>query len=97
MPYAARLEAQRRHGAAVPAIVVSLVAISILFVRNPFKFAFAVAIALAMVRLYPSDEGRTETVRSFFGVHKIYDTAGRQIPRADARHHRARRAAAQDR
>jgi hypothetical protein len=26
------------------------------------------------VRLYPGDEARTQTVRSFFGVHKIYDS-----------------------
>ncbi len=55
--------------------VIAIVALSILFVHNPFKFAFAVAIALAMLRLYPIDEGRTETVRSFFGVHKIYETS----------------------
>jgi hypothetical protein len=55
--------------------IICIVALSILFVRNPFKFAFAVALALAMLRLYPIDEGRTETVRSFFGVHKIYETS----------------------
>jgi hypothetical protein len=27
-----------------------------------------------MIRLYPGDEARTHTVRSFFGVHKIYDS-----------------------
>jgi hypothetical protein len=27
-----------------------------------------------MVRLYPGDQGRSESVRSFFGVHKIFDT-----------------------
>jgi hypothetical protein len=33
-------------------------------------FATAV-VALALIRLYPADDGRVETVRSFFGVHKI--------------------------
>jgi hypothetical protein len=59
------------------AILVAIVAIafaSALLMRRPYAAAFAVAIAVAMVRLYPGDEARTQTVRSFFGVHKIYDT-----------------------
>ena len=36
-------------------------------------FATAV-IALALIRIYPSDEGRVVTTRSFFGVHKIVIT-----------------------
>jgi len=47
---------------------------SVLLMRQPAKAAFAVAIAAAMIRLYPGDEARPQTVRSFFGVHKIYDT-----------------------
>ena len=53
---------------------VALAALALMLVRKPFAAAFAVAIAIAMIRLYPSDEARTQTVRSFFGVHKIYDT-----------------------
>ncbi len=34
----------------------------------------AVMLALAALRLYPGDNGRVETVRSFFGVHKIVTT-----------------------
>ena len=34
----------------------------------------AVVLALAALRLYPGDDGRVETVRSFFGVHKIVTT-----------------------
>jgi hypothetical protein len=59
------------------AVVITIIVIalaSLLLMRHPFKAAFAVAIALAMIRLYPGDEARTQTVRSFFGVHKIYDT-----------------------
>jgi hypothetical protein len=40
-------------------------------------FATAV-VALALIRLYPSDDGRVETVRSFFGVHKIVVTSNGQ-------------------
>ncbi len=54
--------------------IVAVALTSLLLMRHPFKAAFAVAIAVAMIRLYPGDEARTQTVRSFFGVHKIYDT-----------------------
>jgi hypothetical protein len=40
-------------------------------------FATAV-VALVLIRLYPSDDGRVETVRSFFGVHKIVVTPSGQ-------------------
>lgn len=36
-----------------------------------WRLAVMVALGLALIRLYPADEGRVETVRSFFGVHKI--------------------------
>jgi hypothetical protein len=56
-------------------VVIMVIALaSLLLMRHPFKAAFAVAIAAAMIRLYPADEARLQTVRSFFGVHKIYDT-----------------------
>jgi hypothetical protein len=35
-------------------------------------------LALALLRIYPADDGRVETVRSFFGVHKIQVTANGQ-------------------
>jgi hypothetical protein len=38
------------------------------------KLAALAALALALVRFYPSDDGRVVTVRSFFGVHKIVTT-----------------------
>ncbi len=65
------------QGRVVTAVLVAIALIalaSVLLMRRPFKAAFAIAIALAMVRLYPGDEARTQTLRSFFGVHKIYDT-----------------------
>jgi hypothetical protein len=39
-----------------------------------WKIFATVVLALVLVRIYPSDQGRTETVRSFFGVHKIVFT-----------------------
>ncbi len=41
---------------------------------NRFKIFATVVLALALLRLYPSDDGRVVTVRSFFGVHKIVVT-----------------------
>ena len=41
---------------------------------NRWKIFATVAVALTLIRVYPSDDGRVETVRSFFGVHKIVVT-----------------------
>lgn len=41
---------------------------------NRWKIFATVAVALVLIRAYPADEGRVETVRSFFGVHKILVT-----------------------
>jgi hypothetical protein len=38
------------------------------------KLAALATLALALIRIYPADEGRVETARSFFGVHKIVTT-----------------------
>ncbi|HEY2416398.1 MAG TPA: hypothetical protein VGH84_00645, partial [Steroidobacteraceae bacterium] len=38
---------------------------------NRWKIFATVVLALLLIRIYPGDEGRAETVRSFFGVHKI--------------------------
>lgn len=43
-----------------------------------WKIFAAVAVALVLIRAYPSDDGRVETVRSFFGVHKIVVTPNGQ-------------------
>jgi hypothetical protein len=48
------------------------VIIGLLWRRDPLKFAVAVALAFVILRLYPVDDEQTETVRSFFGVHKVY-------------------------
>ena len=39
-----------------------------------WKIFATVVTALVLIRIYPADEGRVETVRSFFGVHKIVVT-----------------------
>jgi len=38
------------------------------------KIFATVVVALVLIRAYPADDGRVETVRSFFGVHKILVT-----------------------
>jgi hypothetical protein len=39
-----------------------------------WKLASLAMLALVLIRVYPADDGRVETVRSFFGVHKIVVT-----------------------
>jgi len=43
-----------------------------------WKVFATVVLALTLIRLYPSDDGKVETVRSFFGVHKIQVTSNGQ-------------------
>jgi hypothetical protein len=45
---------------------------------NRWKIFATVAVALVLLRAYPNDDGRVETVRSFFGVHKIVVTPNGQ-------------------
>ena len=45
---------------------------------NRWKIFATVAVALVLLRAYPTDAGRVETVRSFFGVHKIVMTTDGQ-------------------
>jgi hypothetical protein len=56
------------------AAVLALAGISIVLFRDPPKSALVVAIALIAIRIYPTGEYHIVTLRSFFGVHKIYDT-----------------------
>ena len=41
---------------------------------NRWKIFATVVVALVLIRAYPADDGRVDTVRSFFGVHKILVT-----------------------
>jgi len=43
-----------------------------------WKIFATVAVAMILIRVYPADDGRVDTVRSFFGVHKIVVTPGGQ-------------------
>ncbi|MEA2896322.1 MAG: hypothetical protein QOJ84_1937 [Bradyrhizobium sp.] len=43
-----------------------------------WKIFATVVVALVLIRAYPSDDGRVETVRSFFGVHKVVVTPNGQ-------------------
>lgn len=61
------------------ALVLTLAVLSILFMRDPPKSALIVAVALAVIRLYPTDESRSDTLRSFFGVNLIYETHDRHF------------------
>ncbi|MEO6945256.1 MAG: fused MFS/spermidine synthase [Nitrobacter sp.] len=45
---------------------------------NRWKVAATMMLALVLIRVYPADDGRVETVRSFFGVHKIVVTPNGQ-------------------
>jgi hypothetical protein len=45
---------------------------------NRWKIFATVVVALVLIRAYPADDGRVETVRSFFGVHKIVVTSNGQ-------------------
>ena len=58
------------------AIVIMLLAV--LLKINRIRLLAIVVLALVLIRAYPSDEGRVETVRSFFGVHKIVVTTNKQ-------------------
>jgi hypothetical protein len=66
------LDDYRVYIASAVAIVAVLVAVP--FRLSRWKLAAGVILALVLIRLYPADQGRVETVRSFFGVHKIVVT-----------------------
>jgi nitrogen fixation-related uncharacterized protein len=54
--------------------ILTLLVGSLVLLRDPPKSAFAVALAFAVIRIYPTVGTHSETVRSFFGVHKIYES-----------------------
>jgi len=55
----------------VGCVALAAVILAVLWRIDRWKFAALVALGLVLIRVYPADEGRVETVRSFFGVHKI--------------------------
>jgi hypothetical protein len=65
-------EEHRVYVAGGVAVFAMLLALALNTAR--LKLAALATLALALIRVYPADEGRVETVRSFFGVHKIQTT-----------------------
>jgi hypothetical protein len=70
------LDSYRVYVITTLAIVTMILAI--LLKLNRWKLAAIVVLALLLIRAYPADDGRVETVRSFFGVHKIVVTPNGQ-------------------
>jgi hypothetical protein len=60
------------------AVAALAAALALAINANRWKIFATVVVALVLIRAYPSDDGRVETVRSFFGVHKIVVTPGGQ-------------------
>jgi hypothetical protein len=58
----------------IGAVAVAALLLAVVLKANRSKLAGAVVLALVLIRVYPADDGRVETVRSFFGVHKIVVT-----------------------
>src|SRR5262249_39629571 len=55
-------------------VVLTLAIASLALFRDPPKSAFAVALAFTVIWLYPTDGNDSERLRSFFGVHKIFES-----------------------
>jgi hypothetical protein len=66
------LQEQRVYVVGAVASVGMLLALGLNAAR--WKLAALATLALVLIRVYPADDGRVETVRSFFGVHKILVT-----------------------
>ncbi|HLL27751.1 MAG TPA: fused MFS/spermidine synthase [Xanthobacteraceae bacterium] len=56
------------------AFAAAVLLISIIFLRDPLKFAAVAATLLTVGIVYDLQSNHGESVRNFFGVHKIYDT-----------------------
>ena len=59
--------------ATVLAVSAAIMLVAVILLRDPLKFAAVIALALVCSILM--DSGGGKTVRNFFGVHKIYETA----------------------
>ncbi len=62
----------------VAAFACVMMALAVLWKISRWSVAALVALGLILIRVYPADDGRVETVRSFFGVHKIVVTSNGQ-------------------
>jgi hypothetical protein len=52
----------------------ALLAVAFVFQRKTLTFAAAIAVTFMVVHLYGRDAGERETLRSFFGVHRIVES-----------------------
>jgi len=66
----------RVWGAGAVGVLAALITLG--FNSGRWKVFATAVVALVLIRVYPSDEGRVETARSFFGVHKIVVTSNGQ-------------------
>lgn len=62
----------------VTTVAVVMMVLAVLWKIGRWQIATLVVLGLILIRAYPSDDGRVETVRSFFGVHKIVVTSNGQ-------------------
>ncbi|MET0709793.1 MAG: fused MFS/spermidine synthase, partial [Tardiphaga sp.] len=62
----------------IKAVGIVIMILAVLGSIGRAKLLAIVVLALVVIRAYPSDDGRVETVRSFFGVHKIVVTSNNQ-------------------
>ena len=62
----------------ISAVAIAGMILAILLKADRAKLAGIAILALVLIRAYPADDGRVETVRSFFGVHKIVVTPNGQ-------------------
>lgn len=66
----------REQMVGIAAVIAALtVVLAVLLRADRYSIAALVAVAMLLVRLYPNEDGKVETVRSFFGVHKIVTNA----------------------
>lgn len=56
----------------------ALLAVAFVFQRDVLTFATAIAVTFMVVHLYGRDGGERETLRSFFGVHRIVESEDRE-------------------
>jgi hypothetical protein len=62
----------------VAGVAAVMMVLAVLWRIDRGKVAALVVLGLVLIRVYPADDGRVETVRSFFGVHKIVVTPNGQ-------------------
>ncbi|CAN5200667.1 fused MFS/spermidine synthase [soil metagenome] len=62
----------------IAGMAIALMLLAVFWKIGRWQLAALAALGLVLIRVYPYDDGRVETVRSFFGVHKIVVTSNGQ-------------------